>query len=130
MVNGSERPAHGKPGSQMSRQKAEARRKKCGCGSSWTSVIARGKMKVGKDQPSIIDKFGKSKQLEGSRLDTTPAVPAPNSSRAEPEVSVAQLSPQQVIIKCQAVVVAQPRKEQNSQQEIDVQASPEMPNTQ
>ena len=28
-----------------------------------------------------------SKQLEGSRQDTTPAVPAPNSSRAEPEAS-------------------------------------------
>ena len=56
---------------------------------------ARSKMKVGKKQPSIMDKLGRSKQLEGSRLDTTLAVPAPSSSRTCPVVSVAQLNPQQ-----------------------------------
>ena len=42
---------------------------------------ARKKMGAGKDQPSIKDKLAKSKQLVGSRLDTTPAVPAPSTSK-------------------------------------------------
>ena len=53
---------------------------------------ARKKMGAGKDQPSIKDKLAKSKQLVGSRQDTTPAVPAPSTSKPTQLVSVAQLS--------------------------------------
>ena len=56
---------------------------------------ARTKMMVGKEQPSIKDKFVISKQLGGSRLDTTPAVPAPTSSQAVQAMSVAKPSIQQ-----------------------------------